>query len=231
MFCETCKPRVKHCGPICEMAKAFITKGNCIPGHQRPFASDFRLRRSPHGRGTITRASPTEVRIIVIETTLNEMKRDVSDVKEIQRTLVQVVEGAKYVDKFRQQLQDFSEKLQPIQQSITELQESQKDLQKDMQDSQQDLRKDMQDSQRNLQNELQQIKWGGTFVVAVLSLFCTLFGNVSDKLPQVGVALIVAVLVPVLLATAIAALTLLWRKSFSSSEKTTAQESMSASTS
>lgn len=204
------------------MATVLFTRGNCIPGHRRAFQSELRLRRSPHGRRNNPGASSTEVRIVVIETTLGDMKQDVSDVKKTQRTLLQVVDdkGAKYEDKFSLQLREFTEKLEPIQQSIT-----------DLQDSQKELRKDMQDSQKDLQNELQQIKWGGAFVVAVLSLFCSLFGNVSDKLPELGIALIVAVLVPVLLASAIAALILLWRKVSSSTPETSASKTTSAATS
>lgn len=155
--------------------------------------------------------------------------------QETQRTLLKVVDdkGAKYDDKFSHLLQEFSEKLQPVQQSIMDLQTSQKDLRRDMQDSQKDLRRvmqdsqkdlwrDMRDSQKGLQNELQQIKWGGVFVMAVLSLFGTLFGNVSEKLPQIGLALMAAVLIPVVMVMAFAVLIVLWQNTFGSPSHRTA---------
>ena len=149
-----------------------------------------------------------EPRYNAMETNQKNMNQTILPMKETDWTLLQLVDdkGLRYTNKFEDQLTRFCKKLEPIQKQLTDVQNSLQKSETDMHNSQKDLQREMHNSQQHLQTDIWHIKWGGGVVVAIFGFFCTLFGNMTHKLPQIGIALEAAAGVVVVLTVVVVAL-------------------------
>ena len=144
----------------------------------KSFASPcFQLSRKALSRRASVRrwVSTSEVRIGALEQSATDIKKDIQNLQDTDRTLLQVVDGkaVQYESQWDAKLEKFTEKLQPV---LTEL-------------------ASLKSDNISLKTDLTLIKYGGSFVAAVLAAVTGVFGDIKSHLPQLQPAMLLGIFV------------------------------------
>lgn len=144
----------------------------------KPFASPcFHLSRKALSRRSSVRrwVSTSEVRIGALEQSATDIKKDIQNLQNTDRTLLQVVDGkaVRYESQFDVKLEKFSQALRPLKDDLTS------------------LKTDF----TSMKTDLTLIKYGGSFVAAVLAAVIGVFGDIKSHLPQLQPAMLLGIFV------------------------------------